>query len=311
MSHKHDQATPSENVKAFVEAFDSIKATDVSPSRTAAFKSEDDFNGLSVELLVETGSFLCVAANLLPHQRRWTRNEAILGGHVVRLYKLISALLDQICQRRRETSFILGRLAFECIVNLRFLLKYADDPNVFSSYVAHSMRNERRLQDKIEQSIAVRKGVTLPVEARMLNSIARVARASGIRMEDVSASRPKEWADKNIFERAESVGLGEAYLGAFRGPSASVHGNWMDLLEFQLETDHEEGTFVPGFEWRDPRPQIAQTIAYLSVEAARDYFAHLGDGRLDFIDERFDELAARISLAAKAHEEFLVKSGAS
>jgi hypothetical protein len=299
-----------DNARAFLDAFDSIRTTDVSPSRTDAFKSEDDFNGLSVELLIEVGSFICVAANLLPYEGRWSRNEAVLGGHVVRLYKLISALLDQICQRRREITFIIARLAFECIVNLRFLLRHADDPSVFHSYVTYSMRNERRLQDKIEERIAAREGRVLPVETRMLNSIAKVANASGVRIEDVSASRPREWADKNLFERAEAVGLGEAYLGAFRGPSASVHGNWMDLLEFQLDTAHDEGTFAPSFEWRNPRPQIAQTIAHLATEAARAYFRHLGGGSLELIDERFDELSNRILEAMKAHEAYLVRSGA-
>ncbi|WP_316184301.1 DUF5677 domain-containing protein [Bradyrhizobium sp. SZCCHNRI1003] len=301
---------PDDNAKAFLDAFDNIRRTDASVSRTNKFDSEDDYNGLSVELLVEVGSFIFVAACMLPHGRRWSRNEAILGGHVVRLYKLISALLDQICQRRREIAFIIGRLAFECIVNLRFLLKNVDDPSVFNSYVTYSLKTERRLQDKIEERIANREGQVLPVETRMLNSIARVAKASGVRIEDAPTSRPREWADKNIFEKAESVGLGQAYLGTFRGPSASIHGNWMDLLEFQLDTDHDEGTFAPSFEWRNPRPQIAQTIAHLAVEAARDYFDYLGEGPLDFIDERFDDLSSRIQQAMRAHEEFLVKSGA-
>jgi hypothetical protein len=135
---------PNDNAKAFLDAFGNIRRTDVSASRTDKFESEDDYNGLSVELLVEVGSFICVAACMLPHGRRWSRNEAILGGHVVRLYKLISALLDQICQRRREIAFIIGRLAFECVVNLRFLLKNVDDPSVFTSYVTYSLKTERR-----------------------------------------------------------------------------------------------------------------------------------------------------------------------
>ena len=55
-----------------------------------------------------------------------TVNQAVLGGQLVRLYKLISALLDQICQHRREITFIIARLAFECIVNIRFLIKFGD-----------------------------------------------------------------------------------------------------------------------------------------------------------------------------------------
>jgi hypothetical protein len=39
----------------------------------------------------------------------------------------------------------------------------------------------------------------------MLNSIAKAVKASGARIEDLSPSRPKNWADKNRFERKPSV----------------------------------------------------------------------------------------------------------
>jgi len=107
--------------KAFLEQIASIKPTGRKFSATDAFTSEDDFNGLAVELLIEVGSFICIAGNLMPAKtRRGTVNQAVLGGHLVRLYKLINALLDQICQHRREITFIIARLAFECIVNIRF-----------------------------------------------------------------------------------------------------------------------------------------------------------------------------------------------
>ena len=140
-----------EQAEAFLDAINSIKHADVTDERLDAFKSEEDFNGLTVELLIEVGSYVCVAANLYPNRPAhepghfWDRNQAILGGHLVRLYKLISALLDQICQHRREIAFIMARLAFECIVNLRFLIKHAGDASVFNSYVAYSFRQEKRL----------------------------------------------------------------------------------------------------------------------------------------------------------------------
>src|ERR1043166_4490799 len=76
-----------ENALALLAQIDDIKTTDVSAHRIAAFASEEDFNGLSVELLIEVGSYACVAGNLLPAgTNRWNRNQAILGGHIVRLY---------------------------------------------------------------------------------------------------------------------------------------------------------------------------------------------------------------------------------
>jgi uncharacterized protein DUF5677 len=136
-----------DNAKVFLEQVDSIKPTDVSLLRTDAFTSEDDFNRLTVELLIEVGSFICVAGNLMPATtRRWDRNQAVLGGHLVRLYKLLNALLDQICQHRREITFIIARLVFECIVNFRFLMKFGD-ASMYDSYVRYSLRQERRLYE--------------------------------------------------------------------------------------------------------------------------------------------------------------------
>jgi hypothetical protein len=288
-----------DNARAFLEQIDSIKQTDVSSERTDAFKSEDDFNGLAVELLIEVGSFIIVAGNLIPAKtQRWDRNQAVLGGHLVRLYKLISALLDQICQHRREITFIIARLTFECIVNIRFLIKFGNAAT-YDSYVRYSLKQEKRLYQRISKEIDGRRGERLPVEERMLES--------GVSIDDLSTSRPKDWADKNLYERADAVGLGGAYIGAFGGPSSSVHGNWMDLLEFQLETHYDDGNFSPDFEWHNPRPQIGQTVAFLAVEAAREYFAYVGEGPNDFMEERFAELSNRIREAASAHEAFLNK----
>ena len=283
---------------------------DVSAERFQSFKSEDEFNGLSVELLIEVGSYIVVAANLLPGEtRRWSRDQAIVGGHLVRLYKLVNALLDQICQHRREITFIVARLAFECIVNLRFLLKFASQ-QTFDSYIAYSLRQEKRLHNRIHANIKNRKGLRLPVEDRMLASIARVMNASAVNVESLSSSLPKNWGDKNLYERSEAIGLGEAYLGTFGGPSSSVHGNWMDLLEFQLETHHHDGNFSPSFEWRNPRPQIGQTVALLSVEAVRDYFNYVAGGSFQLMEQKFEGLSGRIREAMRAHEEFLIQTGA-
>jgi hypothetical protein len=50
-----------------------------------------------------------------------TRDQATVGGNMVRLYKLLSAFLDQNVQKRFETNTIISRLAFETIVNAQYL----------------------------------------------------------------------------------------------------------------------------------------------------------------------------------------------
>ncbi|GAA3854000.1 DUF5677 domain-containing protein [[Pseudomonas] carboxydohydrogena] len=300
-----------ENSTGLFTQIEDIKIADVSDTRLEGFESEDEFNALSVELLIEVGSYICVAGSILPGQTgRWNRNQAILGGHLVRLYKLISALLDQVCQRRREITFIIARLTFECIVNLRFLIRHSKNPEIFDSYVAYSFKQEKRLHNRISENIEKRDGDILPVEKRMLASIARAVNMSEMNLDNLSPSKPKEWGNKNLYQRAEEIGLHKVYLGTFGGPSAAVHGNWMDLLEMHLESEDETEGFTPSLTWTHPRPQIADTTALLAVDAVKDYFQLLFEEDSEFFDDRLDDLFHRIHRAMEAHEAFLINSKA-
>jgi hypothetical protein len=150
-----------------------ISRTEIEEEQVRAFDAEADFIGLSVSLLIEAGSYVCVVGNLYPVKTHsWNRDQVILGGHLVRLYKLIDSLLDQTCMHRRETSFVLGRLAFECIINLRYLIAYASD-ELFCSYRRYSLQHERRLLERIKANIKAKGGQELPIERRMTNAIER------------------------------------------------------------------------------------------------------------------------------------------
>ena len=293
----------------FEKELDDIEPVPIDLTRLAKFTTEEDFTGLGVDLLVEVGSYACVASCLLPGDTEcWNRDQAIVGGNVVRLYKLISAVLDQTCKRRRETSFIFTRLAFEVIVNLKFLIKNAST-ELFESYIRYSLRHERKLHDRIQENIASRDGEVLPIETRMLNSIERTATKSEISIQDVSTSEPKNWGNKNIFERAKDVELDEIYLAAMGGGSHSVHGNWMDLLEYHLED--KEGGFGPNLEWRTPRPQVLYTMARLAAEAIADYVMFLKDENIldysscDKFVGRLTDVICRTAKTDETHEAFL------
>lgn len=281
-----------------------IKRTEIDESQVREFKSEADFVGLSVSLLIEAGSYVCVAGNLYPAKTHsWNRDQAILGGHLVRLYKLIDGLLDQTCKHRRETSFVLGRLAFECIVNLRYLIAHASD-ELFRSYRSYSLQHERQLLARIRANIEARDGQELPIERRMTNSVERGFRVSGIDVEDVPKAKERNWGGLNIFERAKAVGLEDAYLAVFGGGSHTVHGNWQDLVEYHLE-DVDEGSFRADFKWHAPRPQLLDAITLHSTEAAVDFAQFLAPEDSDPFVDLLRDLQERALLLSGLHEEFL------
>lgn len=286
------------------EAIQGIHKTCVSDEVLAACANEDDFIDLAVLLLGETGSYCCVAASTLGSVPSWSRDDAVIGGNVVRLYKLLSAILDQTVQHRRETSFVFARLAFETIVSIRFLIKHFS-PELIDSYVKHSFKHEVKLHNKISKNIANRDGEILPIEDRAIKSIDRSFEDAGIKLSDMDGHRERNWGGKNIFEKASDIGLEDAYLGAFAGASHSIHGTWYELYIHNLEMEGDL-QFQPKLEWGYPRPQLLNATVKMTISALRDYFEFMAGSQInDVIEVKLRNLFDRVVRVDTAHETYL------
>lgn len=282
-----------------------IEIVAVDPEEIGKFTSEDEFMGLSVRLLVETASYTCVAACMLGDSSPWDRDHAAVGGNMVRLYKLLHGLLDQLCQRRGELALIMMRPIFESLVNIQFLIKEFC-PETINSYVKVSLKHERKLRDTITRNIADRGGIIQPIEDRMLKSINRTAGIAGVSLDEADNTGPRDWGSKNIFEKAKAVGLDHAYLAAIGGGSNSIHGNWQELTGHHLEWDDSTGHFKPKTDWARPRPQVPLALSRIIVETLAVYFKFMGgDSIFDEIAPTLHDLVKRIDLVSKAHENYL------
>jgi Family of unknown function (DUF5677) len=281
-----------------------IERVSIDSEALKTFTHEDDFTGLAVSLMMETASWVSVAACIMGDEQKWDRNRAAVGGNVVRLYKLLHAVLDQTCQRRQETSFIFCRLVFETLVNIRFMIQNFS-PELIDSYIAYSFRHERKLVGVIQTNIKARDGGMLPIEDRMLKSINRSAAAAGINLSESNSDPKGPWGGKNLFEKSEAVGLHGAYLAAFAGTSRSVHGNWHEIYGSHLHWD-EQSRFTPNLDWRRPRPQVLFAVSILVVDALGDYFEFMcGEEADDLFSRRLSDLRDRIRQVSDAHEKYL------
>ena len=284
--------------------FPVVERVDVDPVAIAAFTREWDFMVLGSELLREVTSYVSVAACTLGPAPAWTRDQAAVRGNMVRLSKLLSAFLDQTVKKRFETSTILSRLAFETIVNTRYLIANFS-PELANAFVRHSLRHERRLWDTIQTNIQGRAGEVLHIEQRMLNSIERAARIAGITLDSVDLKNRAPWDGKDLRQKAEAVGLDGAYLAVFGGMSHNVHGSWHDLYQFHLETDGN-GAFTPNLEWGRPRPQPLFALSHLALDALADFLRFIGgEAAIGQVGEQLRDLNTRINSADRAHETYL------
>jgi len=285
--------------------FPSIDRIEVDPAAIKGYTRESQFVGLAFNLLREAASYVCVAACTLGSEPTWNRDQAAVGGNMVRLYKLLSAFLDQTMQDRRETGDIISRLAYETIVNVRYMVAHFS-PTLIDSYIRHSLRHERRLQDTIETNVADRGGEILPIEHRMLKSLDRAAKVAGVTLDTVDLKDKGPWGGKNLRQKAQEVGLDDAYFAVFGGMSHGVHGAWQDIYQSHLKTDGD-GTFTPKLEWDQPRPQTQFLLALISLDAVHDFFGFIGgDAALDQVRDPLEDLRARVNIADEAHESYLV-----
>lgn len=286
-----------------------IPITRVDHEEIKKFDSEEKFMSLAVELFKEVGqitSILSCAYRLdtKNNPRKWKRDEAVLGGLMVRFSKLQIGFLDQICQKRLEIANILFRCLGESIINLEYLLTRSTD-DLFNEYIEYSLREEKRLLNKIKENITER-GYEIPIETRMKRSIERSFKKSSFSVEQVDEKKWKPWGEK-IYERAKKIGMEEIYFALFSLPSHAVHGNWQDLITYHL--DYENKEFSPKTQWGYPRPQPLFAVALLSAEINKLYLKEIipDCSDKDKINKILDDIFLRIRVADELHEQFIQK----
>jgi len=286
-----------------------IPRTKVNIKEIKKFDSEEKFMSLAVELFKEVGhitSILSCAYRLDKNNnpRKWDRNEAILGGLMIRTNKLQIGFLDQICQKHLEIANIIFRCLGEDIINLIYLLKSGTD-ELFNEFIEYSLRGEKRLINIINRNITER-GYEIPIETRMKHSIERALRISSFTFDQVDENKWKPWGEK-IYERAKKVGMEEIYFALFSLPSHAIHGNWQDLITHHL--DYENGEFSPKTEWSYPRPQPILSVALLTAEVNKLYLDEIIPDcpDKDRIIKMLNDIFHRIRIVDELHEQFLQK----
>lgn len=141
-----------------------------------------------------------------------------------------------------ETTAIIDRCIFESSINILWLCNGESDDK-FTRFLAGGLKTELELKAKIDSNIADRGGEPLPIEKRMLASIANHIATAGLTEDEVASANGLP----DLASRIENLGYDRIlYTVGQRIGSHHVHGTWSSLLIHYLEEDG-----VGGFRPRD------------------------------------------------------------
>ncbi|HUT21871.1 MAG TPA: DUF5677 domain-containing protein [Candidatus Bipolaricaulota bacterium] len=268
--------------------------------------SKSALSKAAFDLYRETAMVAVLASHLYesyqPERSALPRDQAIGIGLIVRISKFMSSVLALLCDKEREHGEVimsLNRCIIESAINLKFFCEEALELD-FEEFVKSSLKPEKEAYDSIQKNISKR-GSTLPIEKRMLNSINLTFRTSGIKEVSELTSIPKR---KNYKDILTIMGM-ESFYPFFQGiPSHAIHGTWVDLILHHLEKTDD------GFR---PKPEPTVTDARLlcpinliiltAIQSyIKKYFIHDSEVFVALVD-RISGLLELNNKVDTAHEE--------
>ena len=270
-----------------------------------SFLSENEFMDAYVELLKQTieSLFYLVHAKYCDENDEFlklSKDDAVVGGNLVRIIKLNTSFLQNICENKIEICSILNRCIAETSINLIYMLTESEE-RVRRNYVKHSLLTEKQLWETIKTNISDRNGDILNIEKRMQSSIERSFDNSDFEIDEVN--RSSKW--NSIKSRAEVV-AGEMFYTVFYGiASHSVHGNWQDILSNNLNK-FEDG-FKLNLDWQRSRPQIIDGPIFFNLDIMNKFVESElpNDENLEIIKTNYLSLRKYANLLNEFHEKML------
>ncbi len=200
--------------------------------------------------------------------KKLNRDEAILGGNIIRLTKLNTSLLQNVCENKLEICFILCRCIYETQINILYFLKNGE-VNIFKNYVKNSLITEKEFYNNIEENIRNRNGEELPIEKSMKESISNSFDISDFEIEELN--RSSSW--KNLKKRLDKINvtnnLSQTYNIFYGLSSHSIHGNWQDLVQHHISQDGE--FFTLNYEWNSPKPNLLYAVIIFNLIISREF----------------------------------------
>lgn len=194
----------------------------------------------------------------------------ICGGLLVRITKLHHTILQMACDKKGEIIAILQRPLIETYLSLAYLLK-KDDVKVYQKFIERNAIDDKRQKHAILQKVSGKKQI--PIEKRMLSSIARHAAGDNIDFSKISdkASGTTWIPGVEYKDMAKEIGWPDLYTFFYKTATRFSHPSWHDLKTNHLSSckNHETSKehYVLDNRYRSPKPQLLEASFVVTLKA--------------------------------------------
>lgn len=174
-----------------------------------------------------------------------------------------------------ETTIIVDRCIYESAIKIIWLCNNPEDEK-FIRYAADGLKKDIEFRSQIEHKISER-GKELPIEKRMLASIARTIARAGLTEQQIRDAK----RIPNLESILSAVGFEPLiYTVIQRMGSHGVHGTWTSLLVHYLEEQESDGNITLVLRDHDCSTHINpfMLVPTLVLEALGQYIEHVIDG---------------------------------
>jgi len=200
-------------------------------------------------------------------------HEAVIVGHMVRIYKLYDQIVFFVTENKGEISSIFFRLLFETYVKMKYFILCGQgsiDSFIKSSFKA-PIRNYRYILEQKDD------GVLDTIGRRIITKIENRLKFVNLPVDEMLSNRNWKIDGKSFsgildfLEKNDTNGmkwkLSESFL--FGSSSAFVHGNWYDIQLNQLEFVNEK--FFPKYSYNKVDPRYILPNSSVPIHACIDY----------------------------------------
>ena len=261
------------NMKEIIKNLKKIEKWTDFNSPPPDFDTNTELMKFAVEIMNRCLYLLKTGASSAPDaetaNKGYTKNKAIIVGHMVRITKLYEGVLIHICSQHQELAHIFFRLIIETAIRMEYLMTSKSPNKTFKSFILSSYRPEKEMLQDLKNSAKQRQ--LIPIEDLMRSSIISMLREDGINEKELLDNTIWNVDGKDFRDIMNTFEMDSIDSYGFNIASHQVHGDWLDIVCNHLKQD-EERYYIPELLFTEPDLKTACTTTHVCLDSLLKYF---------------------------------------